>query len=138
MSKEDFFNGVSNPRNKEVMRIFRDVEMVEALGSGILRVMKVYEYSNFIFMDNFIRINIPYYWTKEDKKEDKINDRNKLSERQQLILTLIAKNDKITIPALTRIIKVSDSTIVREIRTLTTLGYLSREGSRKGGRWKLS
>ena len=35
MDEEDFFNGVSNPRNKELMRVFRDVEMVESLGSGI-------------------------------------------------------------------------------------------------------
>lgn len=33
LSKDDFFNGVSMPRNKELMRVFRDVEMVEALGS---------------------------------------------------------------------------------------------------------
>ena len=32
--EDEFFNGVSIPRNKELMRIFRDVEMVESLGSG--------------------------------------------------------------------------------------------------------
>ena len=35
LSEEDFFEGVSMPRNKEIMRIFRDLELVEHLGSGV-------------------------------------------------------------------------------------------------------
>ena len=29
MSKDDFFEGLSQPRNKELMRIFKDLGMVE-------------------------------------------------------------------------------------------------------------
>ena len=60
LSKEDFFNGVSMPRNKELMRVFRDVEMVEALGSGMLRIMHTYSRDNFEFGDNFIRFKAPF------------------------------------------------------------------------------
>lgn len=38
LSREEFFNGISIPRNKELMRIYRDVELVESLGSGILQM----------------------------------------------------------------------------------------------------
>ena len=38
LSKEEFFNGVSIPRNKELMRIYNDLEMVEQLGTGIPRL----------------------------------------------------------------------------------------------------
>lgn len=62
MNQEDFFNGVSNPRNKELMRVFRDVELVESLGTGLQRVMKVYGKECFIFMDHFTRVVIPYAW----------------------------------------------------------------------------
>ena len=41
MSEDEFFNGVSIPRNMELMRIFRDVEMVESLGFGMPRIMQV-------------------------------------------------------------------------------------------------
>jgi len=41
-SQEDFFNGFSSPRNKEIMRIFRDLEIVEQLGSGIPRIIEKY------------------------------------------------------------------------------------------------
>ena len=60
MDEEDFFGGVSNPRNKELMRVFRDVEMVEALGSGMPRVLQTYGRDCFVFMHNFIRIVIPF------------------------------------------------------------------------------
>ena len=32
LTREEFFNGISIPRNKELMRIYRDVELVESLG----------------------------------------------------------------------------------------------------------
>src|SRR5690606_12544126 len=35
LSEEDFFDGVSIPRNREVMRAYRDLELVEQLGSGV-------------------------------------------------------------------------------------------------------
>lgn len=61
MSEDEFFNGVSIPRNKELMRIFRDVEMVESLGSGMPRIMQVYGRECFTFMEHFIRFTVPFY-----------------------------------------------------------------------------
>jgi predicted HTH transcriptional regulator len=59
MSREEFFNGISIPRNKELMRIYRDVELVESLGSGIPRILNAYGKNCFKFTDNFIRITFP-------------------------------------------------------------------------------
>ena len=39
LSKQEFFEGFSVPRNKELMRIFKDLELVEQLGSGIPRIL---------------------------------------------------------------------------------------------------
>ena len=61
LTREDFFEGVSSPRNKVLMRIFRDLELVEALGSGMGYIMKKYGRENFIFLDNFIRMTVPYF-----------------------------------------------------------------------------
>ena len=60
LTKDDFFAGVSIPRNKELMRIFRDLELVESLGSGMGYIMQKYGRENFVFLDNFIRMTIPY------------------------------------------------------------------------------
>jgi predicted HTH transcriptional regulator len=43
LSTEEFFNGRSMPRNRELMRIFKDTELVEHIGSGMNRILKVYE-----------------------------------------------------------------------------------------------
>ena len=42
------------------MRIFRDLELVESLGSGMGYIMQKYGRDNFIFLDNFIRMTVPY------------------------------------------------------------------------------
>ena len=65
MTKEEFFGGVSSPRNKELMRVFRDVDMVEALGSGMKRIGKVYSLNDiFHFTTNFIYASIPFHSQK--------------------------------------------------------------------------
>ena len=40
------------------MRIYRDVELVESLGSGIPRILRAYGEDCFKFTDNFIRITL--------------------------------------------------------------------------------
>ena len=41
------------------MRIYRDLELVESLGSGIPRILRAYSEDCFKFTDNFIRITFP-------------------------------------------------------------------------------
>lgn len=59
LSKEDFFEGVSIPRNKELMRVYKDLELVEQLGSGVPRILESYGKECFRFMDNFTRMTFP-------------------------------------------------------------------------------
>lgn len=59
LSEDEFFSGVSLPRNKELMRVFRDVEMVEALGSGMPVIMRKYGRESYSFLQHFIRVTIP-------------------------------------------------------------------------------
>jgi len=59
LSQDEFFDGYSVPRNKEIMRIFKDLDMVEYLGSGIPRILKVYPRNIFTFSENFVRMAMP-------------------------------------------------------------------------------
>ncbi len=47
---------------RELMRVFRDVEMVESLGSGMNRIMRIYGRENFEFGGNYIRMIVPCNW----------------------------------------------------------------------------
>jgi predicted HTH transcriptional regulator len=59
LSREEFFEGFSIPRNKELMRIYKDLELVEQLGSGIPRILEHYEKECFHFSENFLRMVFP-------------------------------------------------------------------------------
>ncbi|QQS05854.1 MAG: hypothetical protein IPK50_02945 [Fibrobacterota bacterium] len=60
LDKDDFFAGHSAPRNKEIMRVFRDLEIVEHLGSGIPRILEAYGKEAFTISRNFVRLVFPY------------------------------------------------------------------------------
>lgn len=47
------------PRNRELMRIFRDLELVEQLGSGMHRILSAYDSSIFHISDHFFEIRFP-------------------------------------------------------------------------------
>jgi predicted HTH transcriptional regulator len=59
MTEDEFFEGFSIPRNKELMRIFRDLDLVEYLGSGIPRILTSYGRECFRFTENFLRMTFP-------------------------------------------------------------------------------
>lgn len=59
LSQTEFFEGFSVPRNQELMRIFKDLGLVEQLGSGIPRILESYGKECFAFSDNFLRMQFP-------------------------------------------------------------------------------
>jgi predicted HTH transcriptional regulator len=61
LSQEEFFHGFSVPRNKELMRIFKDLGMVEQLGSGVPRILENYGRECFTFSDHFLRMSFPVH-----------------------------------------------------------------------------
>lgn len=60
VNQTDFFSGLSVPRNKELMRVFKDLKLVEYLGSGVPRILKKYAPSVFQFSENFLRITFKF------------------------------------------------------------------------------
>lgn len=52
----DFFSGASMPRNRELMRIFKDLDLVEQLGSGMNRILRSYDRRIFRISEHFIRV----------------------------------------------------------------------------------
>jgi len=144
LSKEDFFNGVSMPRNKELMRVFRDVEMVEALGSGMIRIMRSYGRDNFEFGDNYIRFRASY--NVLDNVTVNITEKElQLTERQVEVLKLLTVTAERNVlenvlensASLGARLMVSERTIRRDLSKLQELGYIRHVGPDKGGRWQV-
>ncbi len=148
LSQEEFLEGVTAPRNKELIRVFKDVDLIENIGSGVLRILDAYDKSCFKFMEHFLRVTFKYrenpfkYNSKnnvsaDDTINDTINGTLKLSKNEQQILDLIINNNKITREEIATITKLSDRTISRAIRHLQDEKLILREGSKKTGYWKI-
>lgn len=84
LSEEDFFNGVSMPRNKEIMRIFKDLELVEHLGSGVPRILQSYGRECFRFLDNFIRMSFSVTEQVTEQVKELIKVLDKEMDRQEI------------------------------------------------------
>lgn len=74
LSKEEFFEGYSIIRNKELMRIFKDLDLVEQLGSGIPRILQAYAQDSFHFSENFLRVTLPSLESVTRTEQDTIQD----------------------------------------------------------------
>ncbi len=54
--EEDLFTGVSIPSNRELIRIFNDVEIAEQLGSRMNRTIRYYGKSIIEIHDDMIKV----------------------------------------------------------------------------------
>ena len=96
LSQEEFLEGVTAPRNKELIRVFKDVDLIENIGSGVLRILDVYDKSCFKFMEHFLRVSFKYkenpfkYDDTAKTKSSKLGSKksSKLAVSEQQILEL--------------------------------------------------
>jgi predicted HTH transcriptional regulator len=132
LSEADFFKCRSMPRNRELMRVFRDMELVEQIGSGMSRILKAYDRSIFELTQSFTVVTLPF-------EEAFISPNGKIigeiKERPRMTLDVIKENPSATIPALASLTGKSQRTISRELREYQNAGLLRREGARRNGMW---
>ena len=120
----------SVPRNRELMRIFHDLDMVEQLGSGMRRILRSYDEKAFSFTDHFMRTS--FYF----ERFQRLGDRIKLTETESLIYAEIKRNPSITVPLLMHETGYSEPTINRALKALREKSCIARVGARKNGRWE--
>lgn len=150
---------------RELMRVFRDVEMVESLGSGMNRIMRTYGRENFEFGGNYIRMIVPYNWIPEEGESDDgnvvenvpendlgnvLDNYSKLNERQRNVLKRLMETGQKHVlengedvvenvvensDTLARVLGVSPRTVQRDLAALQELGFIRHDGPDKGGRW---
>src|SRR5690606_8722432 len=145
LSEEDFFDGVSIPRNRELMRVDRDLELVEQLGSGVPRILESYGRECFRFMDYFIRMTFPAseVVTLQDGVVDGLADGladglvDGLAESQRKIVELIRVNPRISKKEMAERIGISTTAIDKHIKRLRDINILTRVGSDRTGYWDL-
>ncbi len=135
INQEEFLKGYSYPRYPELMRIFKDMELVEQLGTGIARILKSYDKSVYEFSENFIRVNLKY---NSDKLLNQYDEKGHyiLTELEKNILKCVEQNESVTVNEIANQLIKSKATINRAIKSLKSKKYLERIGSDKTGSWK--
>jgi predicted HTH transcriptional regulator len=142
--------GFSIPRNKEIIRIFKDLKFVEQLGSGLPRILKYYPQSCFAFSDNFLKITLPIKGGQKGgqaggqkgsqaggQKGGQRNTQIELTKKQEQVLKLLQTNPKISREELSKQLEINPSAIQKHIENLKQKKAIKRIGGDKGGYWKI-
>ncbi|MCL2167916.1 MAG: putative DNA binding domain-containing protein [Lentimicrobiaceae bacterium] len=137
----DFFLGVSALRNSELMRILKDVELVEALGFGIRGILEIYDRNIFEFTDTTMYVQLPFDKDVAGSKDESkgisrgIGRGKSRGKSREKILQLITENSKISVPEIAEIIGLSIKGVEKNILILKREGVLSRTTDTKSGEW---
>ena len=157
LSEKEFFAGRSLPRNKELMRIFSDMDLCEQLGSGMKKILRIYPQSVFSVSEHFIDVRFDYAEEameilreqnqadnqKPDVSDDRINDRinviinGRITEIERNIMELISEQPNATTDMFCQKTGKTARTVSRALKSLQEKGYLKRIGSRKSGVWEI-
>ena len=137
LNQEEFFEGISAPRNKELMRVFKDVKLVEQLGSGIQRILKSYDKSIFRFSTNFLKVSFPIDNVGDNVGENVGEKPLKLNNTQKRIIELIQINGDITQIEIGEQLNITTRTVGRNMKKLQDRNIITRVGSDTQGYWKV-
>jgi predicted HTH transcriptional regulator len=58
-SRQDMFSGRSMPRNRELLRIFKDLGLSEHIGTGVRYIISKYDESIFYTSDKSFKVTFP-------------------------------------------------------------------------------
>ena len=132
-TKEDFYKGHSKPIHPELMRIFKDLDLVENMGTGIRKILRIYGKDIYEFSDNFIVVSFKY--NNAEISIDPVIETFEPNETQKCILKLIEENSTITILEIASELCIGRTTVKRNIKELMKNRMLGRSGSNRNGEW---
>jgi len=137
LTKKEFFEGVSIPRNSTLMRIFLSIGLVEHTGHGIPTIVERYGKDVFEIADNYIRCVIPF-------DEEVMSHRNVginvginvgLKPSEQKVLSTIIEHPDDSAVTMAEKIGISTRTVERSLAKLQKLCLIERIGGKRNGRW---
>lgn len=140
--------GFSKIRNRSLANAFAYMNLVEAWGSGIpklMQAMKEYDLREpeFIDMEVAFRINLYRGQNGVNDLNRDLNDLNPAPvdtkvDLETRLKEVIRKSPELTYKALSEILAVSAATVKRTMAKMQQEGKIVREGSNRKGKWILT
>lgn len=129
----------SRPFNPDIANCFFRAGLIEAWGRGTIKILNecklakvtlpVFKYDLSGFVIEFVYTSRQHSLSTVPKAESSITDK---------VMYQIANNDSVTIVELAKKLAVTNRTIERAIKQLQTENKISRVGSDRSGRWKVT
>ncbi|MBR1777939.1 MAG: putative DNA binding domain-containing protein [Alphaproteobacteria bacterium] len=132
LKKEDIFLGISLPRNPNLANVFYRLNLIEAYGTGILKIKEAYRQSNvspiFEITDNVFKITLPNIHFKSVRE----NDRSVCLNKTELsALHLFEKQKELNRKEVESALRVSQATAGNALRKLEQARLIDRIGNGK-------
>ncbi len=147
LTTEDFYAGISKPRNHTLMRIFLSVGLAEHSDHGIPTIVNTYGKEVFQIHDNYIKCVIPFNQEVMNKTTSKhiiISGDNvpdttvHLTATEKQILSLLEEDQTSTIDNLSQKVNKTTRTVERSLKNLQDKQKIERVGSKRSGFWVIS
>lgn len=139
LTKEEYFAGITKPRNAALMKIFSDLDIADNTGHGIPTIIEHYGKDVFDIEPNHIIISIPFDKDilERFKREHTDIINFDLNELEKLILEQLSLDPTTTAQKIALKLKKSRRTIERYLKSLQAKDYIERVGTIRNGYWKI-
>ncbi len=141
MTVEDFYEGISRPRNSTLMRVFLNMGLTEHTGHGVPTIIKKYGKEAFDITDNYIMCRIPFDSVVVGMRHKNVGLNVGLNvgmnKTEKAVLSLLIENADRNAEELASEVGVTKRTIERAFASLQKKGKIERIGSKRDGSWKV-
>lgn len=147
LSLADIKLGVSMLRNKNLANVFYRLHLIEAYGTGLLKIDECYAdcavKPQLLATDNAFKLVLPNinFAAKRVKNyslADESKTASKKEERYQIVLELARKNSLVTRSMIEKALHVSTSTAVLVLKKMLQLGLLKKYGEGRNVSYSLA
>ena len=142
---DDIMLGVSALRNQNLANVFYRLKLIEAYGTGILKINESYAdcttKPQFEVTDNAFKITLPNINYTGERKDVTVTNPLKLTDkanRQEMLLRLAEKQGYIVRKDVEAELKVSQATAILLLREMIEKGLLIKEGSGKQQKYRIA
>lgn len=142
ISYDDIMLGVSVLRNEHLANVFYRLKLIEAYGTGILKIRESYSDSGkkpkIEVSDNAFKITLPNlnFISENEEKNETLTKSVPQKDLQDTIIALFDSHEVITRKDIEAALKVSQATAVLIIREMTASGKLIKESGGKYSRYR--
>ena len=131
-SEEQFFSGVSCPRNDMLMTIFNQMNISEHTGHGIPVIVSKYGKEAFEITNNYINVTIPFNEEVMTVGGNLGGNLGGNSELENFVISKILENNKISAKTISEQLGVGQRSVERAFASLKEKGVIEREGGTRG------